>query len=718
MQLRPLAFTLGFVISAITAQPASANSLDLPFSRLKQIDNICLFKPESPLAMLEESASRAESLNKFPHMAVAALVYQGEPQLALDFLNGLPDFQSGTYEQSVMRWKVISSVAVALAETGNSEQAMALLEAMQGTYFQNSVIFPTAFALAEAGQIDAALDAIALIDSEQLRGEAIANVIHTLALTGDSERALNLAATVNTDFYQVSALTCIAVAIAERQPQQARELFQQATQIAQRHLRQATDAEAILLNSESLGVVILGLTRVREFEQVSQVFDLLQVSGPQARCNGCIETLRLIRSSLSLGGILLARRSPLSYILEADGLDTTFDLIQEISKSESFSNDDVRSVIAFAHLKELSYQQVIDLLDHLEIYVNDLNGLNRGTLLAIAAVKLAEIQEFERALSTFETSVQTLQEAVQADEIEQVSDFYTFAVLGKDLDIAQAMIRADEYQAAIAFIRQYRSEARFPTTQAILTEYYALQLFQQGEYNRVFEIIQSFDTFNQTRLLRNLAEALVDVENINQAINIAEELQAMAQGIGAIAEISSIRNAESSVLSEIAVSFAITRRFETAMMFADQIEADYNRAITLREIATQLIEAGRYRQATAVIQQLNFNEHNEAIRWQNNLQLLLTEALATEGQFDDALNIAQAITDEESASLALKTIVAALASSGQYEQALAITEEMTDSVQILDALNSIAIALINASETERGLSVLDQILMIYHTIDL
>jgi tetratricopeptide (TPR) repeat protein len=175
---------------------------------------------------------------------------------------------------------------------------------------------------------------------------------------------------------------------------------------------------------------------------------------------------------------------------------------------------------------------------------------------------------------------------------------------------------------------------------------------------------------------------------------------------------------KSMALAEIALKYAENQKFDEALEVAKGIESPAHKGWSLARIVDELAKAGRFNQAMEVVMTI---EGDPPKAW--SLAHIGSEYAKagkkdeTVNAFTQALQVAEAINDDQYKLSALVEIVRTCMECGQYDRALQVTDMMKYDSYKAEELTKIAAQCVEAGQKEKANNILFQCLQLAKTID-
>ncbi|MEQ9232851.1 type IV pilin-like G/H family protein [Coleofasciculus sp. E2-BRE-01] len=150
-------------------------------------------------------------------------------------------------------------------------------------------------------------------------------------------------------------------------------------------------------------------------------------------------------------------------------------------------------------------------------------------------------------------------------------------------------------------------------------------------------------------------------------------------------------------LANISANYASAGEYTQALDSAERITDDLIQAKTLEVIATELVAAGKSKQALTIIEKIQA------------IALNLTDA----GEYTQALRVTRHITDDSIKSKTIHAIAPYLTTATEYEQGIQVAKTLTDYEPKAKALDAIVRRLVATGNDERAVQIAQTIQSYY-----
>jgi tetratricopeptide (TPR) repeat protein len=151
---------------------------------------------------------------------------------------------------------------------------------------------------------------------------------------------------------------------------------------------------------------------------------------------------------------------------------------------------------------------------------------------------------------------------------------------------------------------------------------------------------------------------------------------------------------------------------EQALVAAQAIQRDIDKASALADVARTLIQAGQTDRAVTVAQLINKDEAKKA-----KVLAGVARTLARAGQTDQAVTVAQCINEDKAKAEALGDVAEALAEVGQTDQAVTVAQCINEDKAKAVALADVAKTLTQAGQTNRAVTLVKQAAAVAQAIE-
>ena len=234
----------------------------------------------------------------------------------------------------------------------------------------------------------------------------------------------------------------------------------------------------------------------------------------------------------------------------------------------------------------------------------------------------------------------------------------------------------------------------------------AVAIATHGNIDRALSITQSIEhTKERAETMSSVAVAAATHGDIDRAVIIAQSINSWQY---------------SETMSSVAVAAATHGDINRALSITQSIESTKERAETMSRIAEVAVTYGQHEQALAILNMALSSitqSVNEAWQQRDEAIKAIAVAIATNGDIDRALTIAQSIDNIWERYQTLGILAEAIAGYGDIDHALTIAQSIDDPVQCTWALAAIAEVTITRGQDQQALAILNMAQTITHAID-
>jgi len=209
-------------------------------------------------------------------------------------------------------------------------------------------------------------------------------------------------------------------------------------------------------------------------------------------------------------------------------------------------------------------------------------------------------------------------------------------------------------------------------------------LAKTGEFNRALELVKTVKSdLAKTEVLARFAENLTEVRQLEQVLQMAQQIKigSMEKGF---------------TMSSIAISLAKAGQFDPALQLASTIKNDDSKAYALYNITGILAKAGQYdraKEAASTIKEGNSYKQMAFVH--------IAASLAETGKVADAVQVVSSIDDRTSMpDRWLSETAMVLTEAKQYNLALQMANAITDESEKAWTLSQLANKLVEVGQTE------------------
>jgi tetratricopeptide (TPR) repeat protein len=291
-------------------------------------------------------------------------------------------------------------------------------------------------------------------------------------------------------------------------------------------------------------------------------------------------------------------------------------------------------------------------------------GVNKAIVLSQIASTLAKASKYEQALEIANTIANT-------DEAKH-NKHEAFA------NIAVELASSGQIDRALQLVNPLDSHNKASALGEI-----AVEFASSGEFDRALQLVNTIQSDpTQAIVLTFLAESLTEVRQLEQVLQIAKTIQ-----VGSMEQ--------QSMLSRIAIRFAKVGQPEQALQVASTIKRDDEKALVLHNIVSSLAKAGRYDQAKEVASTIKDDYLKDTAF------VYLAAGLAETGKVADAVQVVSAIEQRDAIpAIWFHQTVMVLTEAKQYNPALQMANAITDENEKAWVLAQLANNLVEAGQTE------------------
>ncbi|MEC4812213.1 MAG: tetratricopeptide repeat protein [Scytonema sp. PMC 1069.18] len=562
----------------------------------------------------------------------------------------------------------LADLAVKLANTDNSEQAVALFERAiriaEGIPNQGSKInalSAIALQLSEVGQAQRSEklfeQAVQLTEetsptfSKYEQEEALRNISVQIAQAGQTQRALQLAKEIPSDYRKAQALNDIAFTLIKNgQTQFAKPVLLEALQFA----KGITGDYAYESNGSCANYKFDVLSKIAgNLSLMSQLETALQIANSIEGCGSAGGEATQNYQAWAFVGIL-------NHLAKVDQVQQTWKNAQAIKSPVEKAVTWSAIAVKLIDMGETSI--ALDIAKKLTKEIPSPTKLDSGfkfktyqareDALRDIAVKLAEKQQFDAA----EQIAQAMTEPAQLGLSPQDAFYLLPTPSIKDSTLVE-IIR--QYAKAKKVPQALQLAKKIPDVEAKALAIIAVakELQQTGEKAQAAKLLKDIplpptpkksNDYQGYMSLSHVAIALVPVGQTDRAIKIAESLGSELM--------------KESTLTDIGVQLADMGQIEPAMKIANSLKGAGSRAIVLNKVASMLTDDGQLDRAFEVASSFQGRETTK-------LLADIASKFACSGKRDRALKVAETIPDDE-----VKAIeIAEIASVSDREKKLGLT---------------------------------------------
>ena len=289
---------------------------------------------------------------------------------------------------------------------------------------------------------------------------------------------------------------------------------------------------------------------------------------------------------------------------------------------------------------------------------------NKAIVLSHIASTLAKASKYEQALEIANTIANT-------DETQNYKH-EAFA------NIAVELASSGQIDRALQLVNPLDSHHNASALGKI-----AVQFASSGQFDRALQLVNTIQSDpTQAIVLTILAESLTEMSQLEQVLQIAKTIE-----VGSIEQ--------QSMLSRIAIRFALSRQPEQALQLASTIKRDDEKALVLHSIVRSLAKAGQYEQALEVASTIK-DDYLKATAF-----VYLAAGLAETGKVADAVQVVSAIEQRDATpAIWFSQTVMVLTEAKQYNPALQMANAVTGENEKAWVLAQLANNLLEAGQTE------------------
>lgn len=402
---------------------------------------------------------------------------------------------------------------------------------------------------------------------------------------------------------------------------------------------------------------------------------------------------------------------------------------------------------------------------------------NKGQILWRLAIALSDWGKVEQAKTLFEQSLSITNPGwyddknvtflcwqaakLPGDEVEQANTFFEQAItiIGSIIDhndkssalttLIEALVSAGKVERALAVVNAIIDQAE----KARVLAQVATALAQAGSYAQALATAHSIsdeddEENDKAKDLVEIAKALAEAGQFDYALVTANStgddedkalaLAEIAKALVAAGEFSralaltdealvltnqaELAWRQSQILQEVALALANAHQFDDALALAEAIPAfkakEEDKAKTLNKIAIKLIQVARLDQARPIWEKalgLTTGIPADRRNGKNSLLQELARALATAGNYEQAITLANSISETRIKTNALVTLAKTIGNAGDCEQAVEIANLLDNTNDKSQTLKQLVAELLLHVE-EPPVTSLEQAVAIAHSI--
>jgi hypothetical protein len=210
------------------------------------------------------------------------------------------------------------------------------------------------------------------------------------------------------------------------------------------------------------------------------------------------------------------------------------------------------------------------------------------------------------------------------------------------------------------------------------------ELFNQGRIEDSCITIE--EALIHARLIPDITERIKVLQAIEAELRYQEkvfEANSVLIETMSIVELLSDKWQKSSLLHDISIEMAKSRKFDKAISTANEISEIFWKARALGKISTELEKKGKSKESDILMSDsLEIaSSLTSIIEIAGNFFELLEDnisELLIQGKVENAISVAQKVTEDPHKSRALLAISCMLANAGQFQRAMKLTERITD----------------------------------------
>jgi tetratricopeptide (TPR) repeat protein len=463
---------------------------------------------------------RAEELQVIAEgMAKAGVQDETLWQQALQIAEGIEDIREGTVITEVLRAK--AAIIEAMAKVGFFEQALKVTEKIKEIGLRKSALQVITSAMSEAGFFEQALRVAEKIEEAGSWSWALWGIAVAMAQMSLFDQALKVIEEIEIARLRASALNTIAKAIAKVGK------FDKALQVAGKIERSNEQMEALI-------AIVKGMVKAEMFDQALEMVERIKIEGELWRARALVAIAEeIVRVGME------ERRKEIFYqaLQVAEGIkeaEYRAEVLGEIAEGMA------KTGMAIEQVKEV-FEKALKVVEEIK------NAKYQVKMLSVIAERMTKAGIKEHAEGVLERALKTIERIGPADEAwlkwvyQEISEDELIRDWAYDRaealgTIAGGMARAgmeelakEVFKQALQMARRSRWEGEWAwALEKITKEMADAKVQERALWQQALEVSEGIkETWWRAEALKAIAEAMVKVEEVEEAVSIIEQATGM-----------------------------------------------------------------------------------------------------------------------------------------------------------------------------------------------